>query len=287
MTSTTSQHTWQPSQHTWHVHIGGMDCGGCAKTVEAALQKITGVVEVSVSFPTERLKVIYDAQRVDAATLRSQVTALGYTCTPIATSPAVTPTAHQTLQVRVSGMDCGGCAKTIAANLEQLPGIEAATVNFASERMQVTFDPQLTQTADIIDRVTALGYTVTSDPEVSPPTGTESSSTNTSENRHGRSRTVGWQFWVKTRRGQTVLLSGIGLLLGVIAERLLLLPLVAQGFYAVSLITAIVPILRAAWIALKLRQADMNLLMTLAAIGAAILGQWFQGALVIFLFRRS
>jgi Zn2+/Cd2+-exporting ATPase len=79
-------------------------------------------------------------------------------------------------------------------------------------------------------------------------------------------------------------LSGIGLLLGLMAERLLSLPLIAQGFYAISLIIAIVPILRAAWIALKLRRADMNLLMTLAAIGAAILGQWFQGALVIFLF---
>jgi Cd2+/Zn2+-exporting ATPase len=262
-----------------------MDCGGCAKTVEAALQKITGVVEVTVSFPTERLNVVYDAQQVDAATLRSQVTALGYTCDPIATPPAIAPTATQTLQAQVSGMDCGGCAKTIAANLEQLPGIEAATVNFASERLQVTFDPQLTQVADIIDRVTALGYTVTPDPDGSASTGTAASPGNAPENLPSqRGRPVGWQFWFKTRRGQTVLLSGVGLLLGAIAERLLRLPLVGQGFYAVSLIVAIVPILRAAWIALKLRQADMNLLMTLAAIGAAILGQWFQGALVIFLF---
>jgi Cd2+/Zn2+-exporting ATPase len=190
---------------------------------------------------------------------------------------------QQTLQASVGGMDCGGCARTIAVNLQQLPGIEEATVNFASERLQVTFDPHLTREADIIDRVTALGYTVTSEVKASPSTNPAAG--NPAKNLSPqRVNPIGWRFWLKTRRGQTVLLSGIGLLLGILAERLLLLPLVAQGFYAVSLLVAITPIVRSAWIALKLRRADMNLLMTLAAAGAAMLGQWFQGALVIFLF---
>jgi len=176
-------------------------------------------------------------------------------------------------------MDCGGCAKTIAANLQQLPGIEEAAVNFASERLYVRFDPQRTCEADIINRVTALGYTIAPDRPVNAATPLSSE-----DLPPQRLSPVGWQFWLKTRRGQTVLLSGIGLLLGVLADRLLGLPLVARGFYVISLGVAIAPIIRSAWIALKLRRADMNLLMTLAAVGAAILGQWFQGALVIFLF---
>jgi Cd2+/Zn2+-exporting ATPase len=191
----------------------------------------------------------------------------------------------QTLQAHVGGMDCGGCARTVEANLQQLPGIEEVTVSFASERLQVKFDPHLTQKAEIIGQVTALGYTVIADPEIHPPEATHRPPGNQLERLSPQHiNPVGWQFWVKTRRGQTVVLSGVGLLLGVFAERLLLLPLVARGFYAVSLMIAITPILRSAWIALKLRRADMNLLMALAAIGAAILGQWFQGALVIFLF---
>jgi Cd2+/Zn2+-exporting ATPase len=106
----------------------------------------------------------------------------------------------------------------------------------------------------------------------------------TTNQRSPKSDLTGWQFWLSTRRGQTVLFSGIGLVLGLIAERLLSLGWIAQGFYAVSLLVALLPIARAAWIALKLRRADMNLLMTLAAIGAAILNFWFQGALVMFLF---
>jgi Cd2+/Zn2+-exporting ATPase len=275
--------TLASSQQTLHAHVGGMDCGGCAKTVEAALQQLAGVVEVNVSFATERLGVAYDPQQVNEEAIRNRITALGYTVKPIPhQAPPTQPPSEQTLQAHVGGMDCGGCARTIAANLQQLPGIEEATVNFASERLQVTFDPQLTREADVINRVTALGYTVT--PDVKAPTAIDAAGTQPKDLPPQRANPIGWQFWLKTRRGQTVLLSGMGLLLGVIAERLLSLPLVAQGFYALSLIVAIAPIIRAAWIALKLRQADMNLLMTLAAVGAAILGQWFQGALVIFLF---
>jgi len=271
---------------TLQAHIGGMDCGGCAKTIEATLQQLPGVGEAKVRFATERLNVTYDSQQVDEAAIRDRVTALGYTLEPISTQPSSVQTpSTQTLQAQVSGMDCGGCAKTIAANLQQLPGINEATVNFASERLNVLYDPQQTSEAAIIRRVTELGYTVALDRTAPSFADPDLAAENLVDDPQARKSDFGgWQFWLKTRQGQTVVLSGAGLLLGVIAERLLSLLLLAQGFFAISLIVAIAPILRAAWIALKLRRADMNLLMTLAAIGAAILGQWFQGALVIFLF---
>lgn len=263
-----------------------MDCGSCAKTIEATLQQLPGIVEAKVSFPTERLSVTYDAHQVDESAIRDRVAALGYTiATMTVQSEQSQILSLQTLQAHVSGMDCGGCAKTIAVTLEQLAGVTEATVNFASERLAVAYDPQQVSEADIIKRIVDLGYTINLAPAASAATDAGDAIENSAAHVQSRKADLGgWQFWLKTRRGQTVVLSGVGLLLGVIAERLLSLPLVAQGFFALSLIVAIAPILRAAWIALKLRRADMNLLMTLAAIGAAILGQWFQGALVIFLF---
>lgn len=261
---------------TLQAQIGGMDCGGCAKTIEAALQQLPGVAEAKVSFATERLNVTYDLQHVNEAAIRDRVTALGYT---LEQAPG------ETLQAHVGGMDCGGCAKTVVATLQQIAGVSEATVNFASERLNVTYNPQQVSAADLVKRVTDLGYTVELDRTANSSVDTDLATENLADNLQSRKSSLGgWQFWLKTRRGQTVVLSGMGLLLGLIAEWLLSLALVAQGFYAISLVVAILPILRAAWIALKLRRADMNLLMTLAAIGAAILNQWFQGALVIFLF---
>jgi Cd2+/Zn2+-exporting ATPase len=63
--------------------IGGMDCGGCAKTIEATLQQLPGVAEAKVSFATERLNVTYDAQQVNEVTIRDRVIALGYTLKPM------------------------------------------------------------------------------------------------------------------------------------------------------------------------------------------------------------
>ena len=43
-------------------------------------------------------------------------------------------------------------------------------------------------------------------------------------------------------------------------------------------------VLPKAWIALKHLRPDMNLLMTVAAIGAVFIGEWLEGATVAFLF---
>ena len=42
--------------------------------------------------------------------------------------------------------------------------------------------------------------------------------------------------------------------------------------------------LKKGWIALKTRSLNMNLLMTVAVIGAALIGQWPEAAVVIWLF---
>jgi Zn2+/Cd2+-exporting ATPase len=271
------------SKSTLQALVGGMDCPSCASTIQANLVLLPGVEKVSVNFASGKLIVSYDPSQVEERVISDRITALGYTLDIALANPT------QTLQAQVSGMDCGSCAKTIEASLRKTAGINQVSVSFATGRLEVSYDPiQVSETA-IGDRVTALGYTVEDVTTTNVGgTGTGSvakhQSQPTTNQRSPKSDLTGWQFWLSTRRGQTVLFSGIGLVLGLIAERLLSLVWIAQGFYAVSLLVAFLPIARAAWIALKLRRADMNLLMALAAIGAAILNFWFQGALVMFLF---
>jgi len=269
---------------TFQAKISGMDCAGCAKTIEASLQQLTGVTEVSINFASGRLTVSYNPQQISQADIIKCVTDLGYT---VEQAPA--QSSSQKLQAKVSGMDCGSCAKTIEASLQKLPGISEVSVSFATERLEVSYDPIQISESAILNQVNALGYTVedaTSANVGNTGTGSDAMPPHqpTADWRPPKSDLTGWQFWLRTRRGQTVLFSSIGLVLGVIVERVFSLYWVAQGFYAISLIVAELPIARAAWISLKLRRADMNLLMTLAAIGAAILNYWFQGALVIVLF---
>jgi Cd2+/Zn2+-exporting ATPase len=86
------------------------------------------------------------------------------------------------------------------------------------------------------------------------------------------------------RRGQSVILAGVGIILGLLAQQLALPIWIARAFYGIGIVVAGFPIARAGLFELRLRRADMNLLMTISVIGAVILGDWFEGALVVFLF---
>lgn len=270
-----------PSLDTLKAQIGGMDCPSCAATIDASLKQMPGVKSVSVSFATGLLNMAYDPQRVSETAIRDRITALGYTIEPALT---------KTLQAQIEGMDCGSCARTIETSLQQMPGVESASVNFATGRLNASYDPQQVSEPAIRDRVAALGYTVESTTAVTTfTTDAERALDSQSQAESVSKRTqnpelTGWKFWFNNRRGQGVILAGLGLVLGLLAQQLALSVWLARAFYSIGMVVAGWPVAKAGWFALRSGSADMNLLMTISAIGAVILGDWFEGALVVFLF---
>jgi Cd2+/Zn2+-exporting ATPase len=71
--------TQTPALKTQRLQVGGMDCTSCALKIEAAVEKLAGVSEVSVVVSTGRLTVTYNPLQVSEAEIEQQVTALGYT----------------------------------------------------------------------------------------------------------------------------------------------------------------------------------------------------------------
>ncbi|MEH2368475.1 heavy metal translocating P-type ATPase [Nostoc sp.] len=290
--------------------VGGMDCGNCAKTVEVGLQQIAGVLEASVSFATKRMQVSYDPQQVSEKTIYDRVKTLGYT---VEQSHEVKPHNHtsdcngnhdhhhthshdsdhehlevaspQKLQAKIGGMDCGSCAKTVEVGLQQIAGVLEVSVSFTTERMQVSYDPQQVNEQTISDRVRTLGYTFEQIGEVSSHQHTHSRDYDNSVSKPTQKRDpASWKFWINNRRGQSVILAGLGLVLGLLTQHLALPIWIARAFYGIGIVIAGYPIARAGLFELRLRRADMNLLMTISVIGAVILGDWFEATLVLFLF---
>lgn len=70
--------TKNSSLKTQRMHVDGMDCSSCAMKIETSLQKLAGVVEVSVSVATERMTVSYYPQQVSEAEIQGSVKALGF-----------------------------------------------------------------------------------------------------------------------------------------------------------------------------------------------------------------
>lgn len=68
-----------------------------------------------------------------------------------------------TVNLKIAGMSCAACAARIEKGLGRLPGVEKATVNFATEQATVTFDPAQANISDLAKKVESLGFRIVTD----------------------------------------------------------------------------------------------------------------------------
>lgn len=73
---------------------------------------------------------------------------------------AATDTDTDTVQttLRAEGFSCPSCVAKIEKRLHALPGVEHATVHFASARVEVTHDPSVVTADALAAAVTDAGY---------------------------------------------------------------------------------------------------------------------------------
>jgi Cu+-exporting ATPase len=69
----------------------------------------------------------------------------------------------QTVTLKITGMTCTMCVKTIEKTLNKLEGINEAVVNLAQETAQVQFDPEKIKTGRIVKAIEEAGYGVAQD----------------------------------------------------------------------------------------------------------------------------
>ena len=69
-----------------------------------------------------------------------------------------TKTVKKKATIPVTGMTCATCAITIEKGLADTPGVEQASVNFASEKASIEYDPDKVDLAKLKDTISGLGY---------------------------------------------------------------------------------------------------------------------------------
>ncbi|MBU3128373.1 heavy metal translocating P-type ATPase [Clostridium tagluense] len=133
---------------TKSLKIEGMTCAACAKSVERISKKLPGVTEANVNFATEKLNISYDETKVKLLDIQNAVEKGGY--------KALVETSNKTL--KIEGMTCAACAKTIERVIKKLPGVVETNVNFATEKLNISFEPTRVRTSDIKKAIEKAGY---------------------------------------------------------------------------------------------------------------------------------
>ena len=161
--------------------------------------------------------------------------------------------------VRIEGMDCASCAATVEKRVGRLPGMHRAVVNFAAGRLDAEHDPALSL-EEIERAIRDAGYGVGKTEEAK--------------------RTPFWRTPRFLSVFASALLFALGLILGLAGA-----PGVARGgAYLAAIVVGGLPIFRAALAGVRARHLDMNVLMSVATIGGAAIGEWAEAASVVVLF---
>ncbi len=189
------------------------------------------------------------------------------------------------LVFKIEGMDCAGEVATLKRELVPLVGGEERLA-FDLVRARLTVEPHdVTSTHEIVEAVrrTGMRATVWSESgEFEAPSG----------------------FWATYARMLTTWGSGVFAVAGFLSHVLVIgevagalgsegmgvtagVPLVAIAFYTAGIIAGVWFVALRAWHAARTLRPDMNLLMTIAVVGAVALGEWLEAATVAFLFALS
>ncbi len=142
--------------------VRGMTCASCVNRVEKALRKVDGVQQASVNLATEKATVVFDSALATVDRLKEAVEKAGYELeVPKAAQP-------QRVNLAVEGMSCASCAVRIEKSLRKVPGVSQASVNFATEKATVVFDPTIADLDAMKQAVEEAGYQLRE--EVASPT---------------------------------------------------------------------------------------------------------------------
>ncbi|HEY0970000.1 MAG TPA: cation-translocating P-type ATPase [Gemmatimonadales bacterium] len=181
------------------------------------------------------------------------------TQTMLPSTPPSAP-AGESCELRVGGMDCASCAAHVERAARTVPGVSDVRVDVMGGRVRVSHSGDAGLPRALARAIRQAGYTV-QEPDTAPAGA-----------------------WARHGRLVTTVLAGVLLATGLVAgwagaPGWLTIPLlaaatVAGGWYVVP------RGLRAA----RNGALDMHFLMTIAAVGAAFIGEWGEAASAMFLF---
>ncbi|WP_164018899.1 heavy metal translocating P-type ATPase [Pyxidicoccus trucidator] len=239
---------------------GETDDAGRFQKLEAALEAHRGVTDVHLRRDLGHGEVCihYKPEVVSASEL---ITAAQRTGAEVAERYK-----HQTWFVR--GMTSADSATAIEHGLGKLKGILSASVAYASERLVVEYDSEEVTLKDVEAKAKALGYAL----EV-PMQGHACS-----HHAHGGGLAPLLEM-------PLMVASGVLLVAGWLLEKFGAVPaLVPTLVWALSMASGGFFAIRGSVKSLLQLRIDIETMMVVAALGAAVLGAWFEGAFLLFLF---
>ena len=223
----------------------------CVERLATRIAAVRGVTDVGVDREGAQgtLRIEFDPEFLSLSAIRRLATESG--------AEISDRFRHETL--RLAGMDCSDCTFVIEHGVGRLEGVLVSAVNYASQTLRVEYDVSKVTHGAIVSRVRGLGYDVA---------------------REGVAALA-----AKYRELLVAIAAGVLVAAGWALGRFSGTPPVFTVLlFLAAYVLAGYDIAKHALHSLLERRFDTDVLMVVAALGAAALGEFADGALLLFLF---
>lgn len=225
------------------------ECRRCNHKLKKALTEIKGIANVEID--AAKLRLLFDPNILSFEQLQKKTKEVGCLLAE--------KFSHETLDL--AGLDCPDCATKLERAVSRQSGVVWVSVNFASSTMGIEFEPDKISLSKVTKLIEDIGYQVV---KTAP-----------------EAKVASWLF---DKRLLATAASGILIGLGFLLSQLGYRALIVDLFYVFAILSGGYYIARGGFASLKTWTLDMNSLVILAVIAASAIGQWLEGALVLFLF---
>lgn len=246
----------------------------CFSVINEAVKDTPGIVGVRLDTDQQQLSFDYDPHQIS----EPKVEQIAY---------QISPTLQQHMETctmrlhRRGGRLCESCAAMLEGRVSQIAGVRSAAASYTGGVLSVTYDNNCLSPDQLLHSIRQFGVSVAPSyaelpaaAEVIEPAQTWFEQTKT---------------WLTQERLEAIFtaITLVTMILAWLVEYLGAAPLVSTGLYVIAYVTGGTFGLKAGLESLRDRTIDVDLLMVLAALGAAIVGAPFEGAMLLFLFSLS
>jgi len=248
------------------------DDDSCMEVINQAVSDEAGIVAVNLNTAQEQVVFDFDPDLIDETEIAQLAGSLA-------------PTLHRrwsTCTVRLGrqgGRGCESCALALENRVQHIEGVRRATASYMGGVLSVAYDDAFVTSDQLVQQLEQWGVSVAPsaaelpiDKEPEP------------ETRLGQARA-----WLTAERVEAiaVVITFMAMMTGLIADLFLDRPTLSAVAYVVAYISGGVFGVKAGLESVRNLTIDVDILMVLAAIGAALVGAAFEGAMLLFLFSLS
>ena len=238
---------------TCQLTIQDLDCADCAAKIEKHINSLAGVKQAKVDFLNGNLKVEIDDSRIDSEKIKAEIDKIGYSATAAADVQKTT--------LIVEDMDCPDESRPIEERLKKMEAVRNVQFNLIANKLILEHTCPI---GEIQNALKELGF-------------------NSELEQQGRKRSD-QTFWQKHKILILTMVSGVFAIAGSLLRYLQYPDSLTIPTLIIAIIAGGSHIARKGWKEAIHLTLGMNFLMSLAVIGAMLIGEWPEAAMVIFLF---